>query len=178
MAILTTSGRVAMALSVAARPLHLAWGAGDPAWDALLPSPPPPPVASETALLAEFGRRAAPSLTFVMPDSEGGEISLPNGRWTATGAADGQGGISGTPSNHLLMRFAYDFTDGEGLDVRELGVFVGTVIKPAVLAATPGKLYFAPADIQSPGTLLSLERMKRLSRAGNVRQAFSFVLTL
>ena len=32
-ATLTTMGRAALAAALAARPLHLAWGEGDPAWD-------------------------------------------------------------------------------------------------------------------------------------------------
>ena len=34
LATLTNTGRAAIASAIASRPLHLAWGTGDPAWDA------------------------------------------------------------------------------------------------------------------------------------------------
>ena len=34
LATLTKTGRAAIALAISSRPLHLAWGSGDPAWDA------------------------------------------------------------------------------------------------------------------------------------------------
>ena len=48
MAILTNSGRVAMAQSVKAQPIHLAWGSGSAAWD----TTPVPESITATALLA------------------------------------------------------------------------------------------------------------------------------
>ena len=163
MAILTQSGRTALAQSVANQPLHLAWGTGDPAWDT---APVPEPVGA-SALLAEIGRRASPQLLYVAPDPQG-SLVLPSGRWS----------ISGTPTNSLYMRFAFDYTDGSSAVIRELGVFVGTAIKPAVLSATPGKLYFDPSDLQATGTLLALQRVPKITRSGATRQAFEFVLTL
>lgn len=163
MAILTTSGRTALAISVAGQPLHLAWGTGDPSWDS---TPVPEPVGA-TALLAEVGRRASPQLLYVAPDAAG-SLSLPSGRWS----------ISAQPTNNLYMRFAFDYTDGSTATIRELGVFVGGTIKAAVTSASPGKLYFDPADIQTPGTLLALQRVPKILRSPAVRQAFEFVLTL
>jgi hypothetical protein len=163
MAILTTSGRTALALSVANQPLHLAWGTGDPAWDTV---PVTEPVGA-TALLSEVGRRAAPQLLYVTQDAQG-SLVLPSGRWN----------ISGSPTNSLYMRFAFDYTDGATALIRELGIFVGTQIKSAVMTATPGKLYFEPADIQVSGTLLALQRVPKITRSAATRQAFEFVLTL
>jgi hypothetical protein len=163
MAILTNSGRAALAIAVRNQPLHLAWGSGDPAWDT---TPVPEPVIA-TALVAEVGRRGGPQVHYVVQDAAG-SISLPSGRWE----------ISVAPTNNLYLRFAYDYTDAETAHIRELGVFLGTVIKPAVLTATPGKLYFPPADIQDPGVLLSLQRIPKITRSGQTRQAFEFVLTL
>jgi hypothetical protein len=163
MAILTTSGRTALAQSVANQSLHLAWGTGDAAWDSVaVPEP-----TSATALLSEVGRRASPQLLYVTQDAAG-ELALPSGRWK----------ISGTPTNNLYMRFAFDYADGATASIRELGVFVGTVIKASVLSATPGKLYFEPTDLQSPGTLLALQRVPKITRSPATRQAFEFVLTL
>ena len=55
LATLTKTGRAAIALAISSRPLHLAWGSGDPAWDAdgaTLPS-----LIGSTALINELGRR-------------------------------------------------------------------------------------------------------------------------
>jgi hypothetical protein len=163
MALLTTSGRTALAQSVANQPIHLAWGSGDAAWDTTPVTEP----TSATALLAEVGRRGGPQLQYVTEDAAGA-ISLPSGRWS----------LSQDPTNHLYMRFSFDYEDAASSVIRELGVFIGTVIKPAVLTATPGKLYFPPSDIQSPGTLLALQRVAKVTRSADTRQAYEFVLTL
>lgn len=65
LATLTKTGRAAIALAISSRPLHLAWGSGDPAWDAdgaTLPS-----LVSSTALLNELGRRTPSHIGFVEP---------------------------------------------------------------------------------------------------------------
>ena len=52
LATLTKTGRAAIALAISSRPLHLAWGSGDPAWDAdgaTLPS-----LIGSTALINEL----------------------------------------------------------------------------------------------------------------------------
>ena len=163
MAILTQSGRAALAISVAAQSLHLAWGTGDPVWDV---TPAPEPVEA-TGLVSEVGRRGLPQLLYVAPNAAG-SISLPSGRWA----------VSVAPTNHLYMRFAFDYADGATATIRELGVFVGTAIKAAVTAAEPGRAYFDPSMIQAPGTLLALQRTPRIIRSAQTRQAFEFVLTL
>lgn len=160
MAILTTSGRVALAMSVANEAIHLAWGSGNPAWDDT-------PVAesiTETALVAEVGRRIATSVRYCTPDAEG-EIIVPNGRFTE----------SATPTNHLFLRFNFDFTDAPTASIREIGIFIGTVVNTGL---PPGQLYFLPAELQSPGTLLALERIPKITRSAAVRQSFEFVLTI
>lgn len=162
MAILTTSGRTALAQAVAAQPLHLAWGSGDAAWDT---TPVAEPV-SASALVAELGRRAASQVVFVTPDLAG-SISVPNGRFSPVAA--------GQKSNNLYMRFNFDYTDAATSSIREVAIYVGTVIKPEVGG---GQTYFLPADLQDPGTLLGLQRPARIIRSGNTRQSFEFVLTL
>lgn len=175
MAITTSSGRAAQAIAVAAQPLHLAWGAGEPSWDGATPPEP----ASATALVSEVGRRGGPQLSFVVRD-DFGEIVLPNGRWHAVGTPGPDGKpVSGAASGNLFMRWVFDYADGtvpSNAVIRELGVFLGTVVSPPVLAATPGKTYFAPADLQSAGTLLSLQRIPKFTRSNQTRPAFSFIL--
>lgn len=162
MAILTTSGRTALAQAVAAQPLHLAWGSGDPAWDT---TPVAEPV-SATALLAELGRRAAAQVLFVTPDVAG-SISVPNGRFSPVAA--------GQRSNNLYLRFNFDYSDAPTSSVREVAIFVGTAVKPEVGG---GQTYFSPADLSDGGTLLALQRPPKIIRSGNTRQSFEFVLTL
>jgi hypothetical protein len=163
MAILTTSGRTALAASVAAQPLHLAWGAGSPAWDTT-------PVAETiglTALTAELGRRVVDEIKFVTPDVAGA-ISVPNGRFTALPA--------GQKSNNLYLRFNFEYLDASTASIREVGVFIGTIIKPAVITAEPGRRYFAPADLQDPGILLAVQRTARIIRSAQTRQAVELVV--
>lgn len=160
MAILTTSGRTAMAIAIAAQPLHLAWGSGDAAWDA---TPVPEPVGA-TALVQEIGRRTASLIQYCTPDAQG-ELVVPAGRYA----------ISASPTQHLYLRFNFDFTDASASLIREAGVFLGTVLQSGL---PEGQRYFAPADIASPGTLLALERFPKITRSASVRQSFEFVLTL
>lgn len=160
MAILTTSGRVALAMSVSNEPIHLAWGSGDPDWDTT-------PVAesiSATALVAEVGRRIATSIRYCTPDVAG-EIIVPNGRFAE----------SADPTNHLFLRFNFDFIDAPLASIRELGIFIGTTVNAGL---PPGQMYFLPADVLTPGTLLALERIPKITRSAAVRQSFEFVLTI
>ncbi len=147
-------------MSVANEAIHLAWGSGNPAWDDI-------PVAesiSETALVAEVGRRIATSVRYCTPDVAG-EIIVPNGRFAE----------SATPTNHLFLRFNFDFSDAPLATIREIGIFIGTTL---VADLPPGQLYFLPAHLLTPGTLLALERIPKITRSAAIRQSFEFVLTI
>jgi hypothetical protein len=160
MAILTLSGRAAMAIAIKAQPIHLAWGSGDAAWDTV----PVVETVDQIELIAEVGRRAATSVKFCVPD-EAGEIIVPTGRFTEVTE----------PSNHLYMKFNFDFADSPSAEIREAGVFTGT----QVIAGLPvGQTYFIPSEIQAPGILLALERFPKFSRSSAVRQSFEFVITI
>ena len=106
LATLTKAGRAAIALALSARPIHLAWGSGNPEWDeeADLPS-----LVNATALVNRLGRRTPATIGFVEPDDEG-DIVIP----VATGA----GGevqearyksVTG-PSPYLYVRTNYNLT--------------------------------------------------------------------
>lgn len=159
MAILTNSGRVAIAESIMARPIHLAWGSGDIAWD----TTPVPETIDETALVDEVGRRLVSQIKYCTPD-ENGEIVVPTGRFIESLA----------PTRHLYMRFNFDFFDAPTATIREVAVFVGTQTNPAL---PPGQMYFEPADVVDPGTLLVIERTEKFDRSASVRQSFEFVVT-
>lgn len=158
MAILTDSGRAAVAQSIKDRPIHLAWGSGSVDWDITQP----PESISTSELLAEVGRRKVTQAMFCSPDPLG-EIVVSEGRFT----------ISQTPTKYLYLRFAFDFLDAQDATIRELGVFVGTVAKSTTPA---GQDYLLPEDIESPGQLLVLEYIQKLQRSPQIRQQFEFVI--
>ena len=159
MELLNNSGRSAAAESIKLRPLHLAWGSGSAAWDTA-------PVAesvNDIALVSEIGRRIATSVRFCVPD-EAGEIVVPTGRFRETVE----------PSRNIYLRFNFDFTDAPTSTIREVAVMVGSTTDPDLPA---GQMYFEPADVLSPGTLLVLERTSKFDRSPSVRQSFEFVIT-
>ncbi len=160
MAVLTLSGRAAIAATLKNQPIHLAWGRGDPAWDAA-------PVAEPldaTALVDEIGRRQASVVQFCTPDANGG-IIVPNGRFSESTVA----------TNHLYCRFNFDYTEAVGESIREVGIFIGTVPVSTVPA---GQFYLLPSEVSDPGFLLVLERFTKFDRSAAVRQAFEFVITI
>ena len=160
MAILTTAGRIVMAMAIANETLHLAWGSGDSDWD----ETPEPESIEATALVAEVGRRYRTSVGYCTPD-EAGDIIVPNGRFA----------LSVSPTNHLYLKFNFDFQDAPSAEIREIGVMVGTV---AVEGTPPGQYYLEPDDLADPGRLLALERIPKIIRSAAVRHSFEFVLTI
>lgn len=160
MAILTTSGRIAIAKAIQNENIHLAWGSGDPSWDT---TPAQEPL-SATGLVTEVGRRKASVVGYCTPDDQG-EIITTNGRFQP----------SQTPTQYLFFRFAFDFTDGGEATIRELGVFVGTVTDPDLPS---GQMYFLPGQIVSPGTLLLIERITAVPRSPSVRTTYETVFTI
>lgn len=174
MAILTASGRIALAMSIAAQPIHLAWGTGNPAWDT--DGVPPEPI-DASALVHEVGRRLATSVLYVTPD-ENGEVMVPV--FTVSDIPQGmiqrRFAISDVPTNNLFMRFVFSFEDAPAAIIRELGVFVGAV---GIEGLPLGQRYLIPAELANQGTLLALENLReRIIRSPNSRQSFEFVLTI
>ena len=74
MAIITESGRIAIARAIQNESVYLAWGSGDPDWDAssLTES------LDAVGLHAEIGRRRASVVGYCVPDEEG-DILVPDG---------------------------------------------------------------------------------------------------
>lgn len=158
MAILTLSGRVVIAESIAAQPIHLAWGLGNGSWIT-----PPSEDAEATALINEIGRRTATQVQYVVPD-ENGAIVLPSGNFT----------VSTPATNHLFISTQFDFTDASSAIVREIGVFVGTVM---VTGLPGGTTYFVPANIDEPGRLLHVENIEPIYRSTAIREKFEIVIS-
>lgn len=151
-------GRVLTAEWLSQQPLHLAWGAGLPAWDAV-PSAEP---VDATALEAELGRRTVTEVGFVVPD-ELGQIETPQGNYV----------LSDEPTRWLYVRTVFAFDEEPEARIRELGLFVGTQVQAGLPA---GQRYFTPAQVTNPGRLYLLDRGQNLLRNGNVRAAFEYVL--
>lgn len=158
MAILPKSGRVVIADSIVARPIHLAWGSGDGSWVT-----PPPEDNNATALTAELARRTATEVGYVTP-SPTGEITLPSGRYAR----------SVTPTNHLYVRTQFDFEDGQDSTIREIGVFVGTEVQGGL---PMGQQYFTPGQIVNPGRLLHIEHLAPIIRMLTIRESFEIVVS-
>jgi len=158
-AILTTSGRIAIATAIKARTAHLAWGSGNVNWG----STPPPPPGNATALVAEIGRRRATEVEYCTPDAVG-PISVPEGRFATTQ----------TPTRNLYFKFHFDFEDAVGSTVREQAIFLDTV---AAAGVPLGQFYLAPAQVAQPGILLVIEQRAPIVREITTRQLFEFVVT-
>ena len=142
-----------------ARPIHLAWGGGDPAWD----TDPVPETINDALLVDEIGRRLVSTARYCSPD-ESGEIIVPTGRFTE----------SSVPTRHIYLRFNFDFYDAPAATIREVAVFVGTQTDADL---PPGQMYFEPGSVIDPGTLLVIERTQKFDRSPSMRQSFEFVIT-
>jgi hypothetical protein len=158
-AVLTTSGRIGIATAIKARTAHhLAWGSGDPAWGSNPPSPP----GDASALVAEVARRKATQVEFCVADPAGA-ISVPEGRFS----------ISASPTRALYFKFHFEFEEGVGSTIRELGIFLDTV---AAAGVPSGQFYLTPAQVAQQGTMLVLERRPPIVREVTTRQLFEYVV--
>ena len=160
MAILTKSGRVGMAEAMAAQPVFMAWGRGDPEWG----ESPPGESVEATALNQVIGYRKAARVRFCTPDPEG-DIVVSSGRFR----------ISDTPTNHLYLQFLFDFNTAPDEVIREMGIYLGAQPNAGL---PPGQEYFQPDELEHKGTLLLLEYRKPLYRDIGVRETFEYVITL
>jgi hypothetical protein len=137
----------------------MAWGSGSSGWG----STPPQPALGDTFLVSEVGRRKANQVEYVVPDAAGA-IEVPQGRYS----------ISATPAVALYFKFFFDFADGVGSTIRERAIFMDTV---AATGVPVGQMYLQPSEVQSPGTLLVIERNAPIVREVTTRQLFEFVVT-
>jgi hypothetical protein len=171
MAILTTSGRTAIAQSIAAQPIHFAWGTGNASWEATH-------VAEDlaaTGLVSEIGRRLATQIRYVNPD-DAGDVIVPVFNDASGNSIIKRFSFSDTPTPDLYMQFNFDFSDAPVSTIREVAIFVGTQVISGLPA---GQKYFIPAEIDNQGTLLALENLvEHIQRSPNSRQSFEFVLTI
>ena len=143
MSIFTHAGRAALAEMVLSRPIHLALGLGEDSWG----TPPPAPDYDVIALRREIGRKKLFRGLFVHPDDHG-VLILPGDRKYS---------ISDTPTRHLYLQFIFDYNEGSGGAIRELGLFLNTKAKADL---PPTQAFFRPEELENGGTLLLLEHLE------------------
>lgn len=175
LATLTHCGRAAIAKAISARPLHLAWGTGDPAWDvsdATLPS-----LIEATALTHEVGRRTPASIGFVTPDEAGGiVIPVSAGAEGAVQEARYRLVTDGSPTPFLYVRVDYNYADASNVVIREMGLFMDTELMDGL---PEGQRYFTPAEISNFGLLLAAQIiLPPINRSPSVRQTVEFVMPI
>ena len=160
MGIITDSGRSAVAQAVKDQRLYMAWGNGDENWDEAKS----PEDELSIRLVNEVGRKTLFRSLFVYPDDAGELVISEESRYA----------ISTSPTKYLYLEFDFDFRDGAGESIREIGIFMGGKIKEGL---PPGQSYFTPADVIDPGTLLMLEhREKVLERTTSERCFIAYVI--
>lgn len=157
MTILVQSGRIAIAQSLAAQPLHLAWGIGNGSW-----TTPPSESASATALISELGRRQIVDVGYVVPDVDG-LIVLAAGSFT----------VSTDPTKYLYLKADFDFADASSSVIREIGLFVGSTM---VGGLPGGQRYFVPSEVATQGRMVSLQNLVPIYRSPAIRENFEIVI--
>lgn len=169
LATLTQKGRAAMAMGIAERTIHLAWGSGMDAWDE--PGAEIPSYAEAEALVNEVGRRIPAIVGYVTPDETGG-IIIPVGVTQGGKVLTARYRLAFEPTPYLYFRADYDFDDGQNAVIREIGIFVDSKVKEGL---PPGQLYFTPDQIQEPGYLFCAQRIDTLLRSASQQQSIHFV---
>lgn len=158
MAIMTNSCRIALAKAIKATPLFVAWGTGKAEWGRT----PPREERTATSLAHEIGRRPASQVSYCLPDANG-ELILPNQRFAPSDEA--------TPN--LYLKATFEFDEGLGETIRELGIFIDTKTAPGLPA---GQRYFTPSQLASPGTLLSISHITPQDRGVGSSITLHYVL--
>lgn len=160
MANLTDSGRAALAKAIVdkAASLYLAWGEGDPAWDADPISFP----SDITALTDEVGRAKVVAAMFVLPDVAG-EIETANGNYA----------VSLVPTPYIYLRADFAYLDAPTATIREYALFIDCV---PVVGTPLGQTYFLPTEIDEVGLLMAAETCTAISRSSDTQHSFKFVM--
>ena len=173
LATLTASGRGAIVKAIKERTLHLAWGTGNASWDeenAELPN-----LVNRTTLFNEIGRRAVTTSAYVTPD-DAGDIVIPVTAGENSEITEARYSISNDPTPYLYVRVAYDFNDAPNAVIRELGVFMDTVVDESV---PQGQKYVTPDLVTDGGILLAMQIVTPpINRSPSVRQTIEFVLPI
>lgn len=170
---LTDAGRAALAHALSMRPLHLAWGSGDPAWETM-PEDALPSLVGATALVSEVGRRTV-TVGFVVPD-EAGDIVIPLNLTAAGEVQVVRYRRVDFPTPNLYVYAAFDYADAASAVIREAGLFADTAVSPDL---PPGQRYFTPDQLTDPGKLVAVQIVRpSRHRSAAVRESVEFVLPI
>ena len=156
--VLQLAGKVLSAKLLKAQPIYIAIGRGDPAWDALTPAQIAASTPTDaTRLVDEIGRRLA-SVQFVVEDPAGAiEIVNPSDNSRTKYA------LSANPTAFLFVDTTFDYQEGAGESVREIGIFVGGQLAAGL---PPGQSWFTAGQVLAPGDVWSIVRMPSMYRDG------------
>lgn len=160
MMILQNAGRIALAQAVAAQTMYIAWGTGDGQW-----SEPPQTTDDNTSMQAEIGRRLVTQVGYAVPaTADDYDIELPGGNYFKT---------SPQPTAWLHIQCAFDFADGDGQTIREVGLFVGGT---AAQGVPPGKRYLLPHEVGQQGQIYLLENRHPVLRTSTLKAVEEIIL--
>ena len=168
--VLQDAGRIALAKALKAKTIHIALGRGEAAWDALTPAQIEASTPNNAAaLVSEIGRRVA-TVQYVEPDPVG-DIEV---RDTDTDTTR-RYRLSVNPTAFLYLRAKFDYTEGQGEYMREVGIYVdGTPIA----GLPPGQMWFTAAQVATPGELYAQARGAASYRDGGSQWTEETVLPL
>ena len=160
-------GFAATAIKSLASGIYVAMGKGLASWG----NSPPDPEVTQTALVldggvtTEIGRRQAAQVswaTTVQAQGSGGPITTDKGTFYP----------SATQTNYLYILGQFDFADGVGETVREVGVFGG------VTHSGSAANLILPNQLTDGGSLMAVTRFAGFVRANTVKQNFEFIIEL
>ena len=174
MGLITESGRAAMARAIKEQTMFLVLGRGESSWDSDMPADD----GKATELVSEIGRKALTRSIYVTPNVEG-DIEVPTSI-----TEDGNGGYgvttvkysqSASPTRYIYVEFRLDFTDAVNQTIRELGLYVGSVLKDDLPS---GQTWFTADNFDDEGLLFEIENRVPYIRTVNQRPVFSWVIAI
>lgn len=173
LATLTTAGLSGLAKALKDRPLHMAWGTGDPAWDTD-PST-KPGLADATALTAEVGRRLLRAARFAVPDPAG-DITAPSGLNPDGTLLYTRYRVSDEPAPWLYVQAGFEHDEASDVTIREVALFMDTVTKPGL---PPGQRYFTPGEVTDPGLMMVAQILDApIIRSAAQQQNIEFIFSV
>lgn len=156
---LLLNGRISLAKLVSTQVLHVAWGLGDGAWVV-------PPAASPSAsgLINEVGRRRVDEVGYAAPN-DNGSIITPTRAYSR----------SPDPTSNLYLRVTFQSYEEPTAEIREVGLFMGTVANSQAAAS---QRYLTPSQIANKGQLLVAQNFVAILRNSLQPEVFQVVLAL
>lgn len=127
---------------------------------------PAPAAVTAHDLIAEVGRKLIVNKQFVVPSSEG-DIEVETGTFALS--------PGGAYTPHLFIEVSFLPNEAPEASIRELGVFIRTVVTPGLPS---GQLYYPAAQVVDKGKLVTLHNIDTITRNNTSRETFQLVITL